>query len=444
MNDQPLRLDAQQPMNDEAERAVLGACLIDSGASRRLPGLTPAHFWDKRHAEIWTAIRAAEAEGQVDYVTVSRRLNGLQAYTVGLANSTPNAYHASEYADLVIGAARCRAWLQDASSLAKAAYAGDEAQALGAIEAARQRMQDVGREQTEQAATVAGRLWDVLNDPDGMARLAQPTGIAALDDALGGGPEAGTQTILMARPSVGKTALLVQISDLTSAAGRRVIVLTKEHTADSWMRRMAFRRARANWLRYKQGKLDREKQVEVFTHLQTLGARSTLAFEGGAQTSIQAMDACRRVADRWGGLDFILADHLRLFADRDDREVRRLGKISANLREIARELGARNITAAQLSRTVESQADKRPDLKDLRDSGEIEENADNVIALYRKAYYQNGEATSDEAELWIRKARDGERDAKVVLVFLKEWMSFEPKAWLDTITEVPHVREYVN
>jgi len=194
----------------------------------------------------------------------------------------------------------------------------------------------------------------------------------------------------------------------------------------------------------KQGKLDREKQVEVFTHLQTLGARSTLAFEGGAQTSIQAMDACRRVADRWGGLDFILADHLRLFADRDDREVRRLGKISANLREIARELGARNITAAQLSRTVESQADKRPDLKDLRDSGEIEENADNVIALYRKAYYQNGEATSDEAELWIRKARDGERDAKVVLVFLKEWMSFEPKAWLDTITEVPHVREYVN
>lgn len=416
------------PENRDAERAVLGAVLINPTALPCLAGLRPEHFLDHRHRAIWQAVCDAASAGAVDVLTVTARMNGSGdgGYLVGLLAEVPTSLHAEAYAAQVIAAARARGWLSDAQGLAHAAIEKDEQAARRVLDTARLRFQDVPRDGLECAAQVASRLWDELADTDRLKAVIRPTGLAALDEALGGGPEPGTQTIIMARPSMGKTALMVQVSDLVSERGERVLVLTKEHLAASWQRRMAFRRARANWLAFKQGHGDPDISVRVLTELQGIGSRSALLFDDSAETSEQAMDACRRAADRLGGLDWVLADHLRLFRDRDEREVRRLGRISENLREIARELGARGIVAAQLNRAVEAQSDKRPDLKDLRDSGEIEENADNVIGLYRDKYYKPASPKGNTAELWIRKARDGERDVLVEMAFLTPHMSFEP------------------
>ena len=127
--------------------------------------------------------------------------------------------------------------------------------------------------------------------------------------------------------------------------------------------------------------------------------------------------------ERAGALDFVLADHLRQFNDYADNETHRLGRVSWGLKMLAKNLDTRVICAAQLSRAVEGRSDKRPDLADLRDSGEIEENADNVIALYREQYYDPD--ANNDTEFIARKVRDGERGNVGKMLFESAYMNFQ-------------------
>ena len=123
----------------------------------------------------------------------------------------------------------------------------------------------------------------------------------------------------------------------------------------------------------------------------------------------------------------VVIDHIRHLADKADNETHRMGRITWALKVIAKRLNCAVVAAAQLSRGVEGQGDKRPDLKDLRDSGEIEENADNVVGLYREKYY-SPESNDITAELLIRKCREGQRNAVIKMGFVEQTMAFVPLA----------------
>lgn len=417
---------AHLPDAPDAERAVLGAVLINGYALRHLSGLRPEHFLDHRHREIWLAVGQAAEAGDVDFVTVSDHLQPADhSYLAGLMVATPNSYHAETYAAQVVAAFRARGWIADANALGLAAFAKDEGAALAAIESARRRLQDAARDGAESAQAVAARVWDTVADPAGIAANVLKLGLSSLDKATGGA-ERKTAVCFFARPSMGKSAVMVQVSDEVTARGERCLVLTKEHSADQWFRRMAFRRARANWQAFRRGEVDAEAQGRVLAELAALAERTNLVFDDTPQTSEQAMDTARRVADKLGGLDWIISDHLRLFRDRSESEVKRLGKISQNLKAIAGELNAVSVYSAQLNRGVEGQDDKRPDLKDLRDSGEIEENIDDGWAIYRDKYYRPDSAQGNVTEFWLRKAREGERNNLCKMAFLLPHMSFEP------------------
>jgi replicative DNA helicase len=432
----------QPPADVEAEEALIGAILIDP---EMMTGLTvaPNDFFIKRHSMIWEAIQALAARNDgIDVVTVQSELGTARLNEIGgaacltkLVTHCNTAYNAPTYAARVKERARDRALIQSSSELAQAAYKGDADKARKVLERAQEIAASGHAVDTlEPVSQIAGRVWDWVSDPEAARRSVLSLGlgavgekVGAIDRALGGGLDVKTLTVLMARPAMGKTAALAQIADEVSKAGRVVAFFSKEMTCDQIVRRMAARRARVNLLAYRQGKGTPDEQGRLASETANLMNSTTFFIDDSTpQTTAEMQAKCYELKRRLGRLDLVIADHLRLFADEADNETHRLGRISWGLKRVAKELDTRVLAAAQLSRQVEGQADKRPDLKDLRDSGEIEENADNVIALYRESYY-NPKADK-VTEFIIAKARDGQRGAVAKLSFVESLMSFEALA----------------
>ena len=214
---------------------------------------------------------------------------------------------------------------------------------------------------------------------------------------------------------MGKSQLMAQISSHVAREGV-VVVWSGEMAADRWIGRMVSAYAGAS-LRYAEPE---DKRFDVaFTTVEEL--ENLYVFEQ-PMTSLELASQCRRIADKHGGLDLVIVDHIRLLRDKLESEVQRLGLITRNLRDIAKELNCCSAMCIQLNRLVERRSDKHPELMDLRDSGQIEENLDTVVFLYRDAYYterDNPNNQSGEAQLYTRKNREGRHWAK------KLWFAIE-------------------
>lgn len=424
----------QPPASVANEEAVIASVMIDP-STFRAAALAPADFWVDENRAIWGMFGDMEAAGTpLDVLTVQHELDRrgiLKTVGVGymarLVGSVPSAYNVAAYADTVRKAAIARNLLTQAQAMARAAYALDIPAAGQAVEKMRGVLVGSSSGTAQTIAEVAGDNYDRYANPGQAARDFQQTGIGPLDMVLGGGLNLGTLTVVMARPGMGKTALLCQIADTVSEAGQVVVFASKEMSRNEILDRMAARRARCNLQRWRQGEATDDERARMSAELVSLMGCETLYLDSRrVQTTAELWAECGRVKDRAGRLDLVMGDHLRLFADTADNEVHRLGKIAWAFKQMAGELGCRSILAAQLSRGVEGQQDKRPDLKDLRDSGEIEEDADNVIGLYRDKYYDP--KANMVAELLIRKCRDGARGDKAEMIFQDRYMGFERKA----------------
>lgn len=415
------------------ERAFLGAILIDSANLPEVAWVGPEHFHAHHHRWIWEAITEISEGGLVsDFITVRDQLDksghlsecGGAAYLVRLLTEPANSQYVESYARLVERDWKRRELMAGATQLAQIAggKAGEARDVLAGIERS---LSGQGGVTDQTVNAVALDVWDAVAYPERLAARLVPTGLAKWDDALGGGLERGTLTVLMARPSMGKTAALVQVADYVSEKGGTVAVFSKEMTSRQWLLRTACRRARVSILALRQRSASDAERNRVLAEISALSERETLVLDDSApQTTGDVLAVCRRL-NRTGALSLVVADHLRLFADEGENENKRQGGISWALKRLAKSLDVPVLCAAQLNRGVEQGGDKKPDLKDLRDSGEIEENADVVTALYRDAYYTDN-PLDHTAELINRKARDGERNARARFGFLPAYMSFEP------------------
>ena len=254
------------------------------------------------------------------------------------------------------------------------------------------------------------------------------TFIPPIDSALGG-LERQTLTILAARPSMGKTALAWQIARNVAASGQRAIFFSMEMSDVNLWGRAACPIVGTTWRDVRAGKLNKQQRDDLLAESYKLAANydDKLIVLDGQQTT----ETLWRIVGELRP-DLVVADHLRLFKDRADSEVKRMGMITERLKDCAKAFNVPVLLAAQLNRGLEMRGDnkKRPTLADLRDSGEIEENADIVLMLYRDSYYNDSplKAANDPTELWIRKFRDGPSNVLINLYFdpKKEW--FEGKA----------------
>ena len=258
---------------------------------------------------------------------------------------------------------------------------------------------------------------------DGVRSVA--TGIPGIDGATGG-LERQTLSIVAARPSVGKTALGWQIAQQVAYSGKRVVFFSLEMSAANLWARAACPKVGTTWRDVRAGKLNKQQQERLLEESYALAAQ----FED----RLMVIDTPQTTDTIWQTVsqirpDLIVVDHLRLLKDRNTSEVKRMGEMTQRLKDVSKNFVIAVLLLAQLNRQSEMRAseNKRPILADLRDSGEIEENADLVLMLHRERFEGQTKPEKSITEVWIRKFRDGPAD-----ILIKLW--FDPKQeWFDPV-----------
>lgn len=401
------------PNDIEAEQAVLGALLMDSDALIKVvPIIEPSDFYLEKHRWVYEAMAHLRAEhAAVDFLTVCSELErrgklddcGGAAYLSALQNAVPTVLNVETYAVLVYKAAVRRSVIRASTDMAGAAYDGK----LGPEElithagATLAKVRSGRRSRFETTYSVGLRVEEeqkaIFDNPGELRGLA--TGFKLLDKVLGG-LRADDLTIIAGRPGSGKTALADQIALNVALTGKRVAYFTLEMSSDENVRRLVniygeYDSTELDYGKRKDGERWRDwtddEQVTYFGKVAQVEVLPILwNAAGGISTEEATAAATELLATQ--GVDLVIFDYLGLAKARGDGRYEQVGAISRGLKEMNRVLGKPVIAMAQLNRECEKRADKRPQLADLRDSGDIEQDADTVIFIYRPKMYWKNEA----------------------------------------------------
>lgn len=414
-------IDAVTPHSIEAEKSTLGAVLIANEEFERAE-LEAGDFFRVEHRLFWGAFEQLRAEGSaIDMVTVRQQLGadrleaaGGSAYLASLVDGVPRASNVDAYASIVremsirrqIMAAAHRARSRGADlDVPLAEVLADLENALYGLRVRRRSefvaLADILREET------GPRIDSLLS---GLPALGLPTGFADVD-AQTRGLHPGQLTLLAARPGIGKSALAMQIAaHVASRHSGAVAVASLEMSREELSLRMVIVNGQVNAERLYNGRLRMDERERVIDALKTLQA---LPFhvDDGMDLSIPVLRAkLRRLAQQYGGLALLVIDYLQLMQTPSKAESRALavGDISRGLKGLSKELHVPALALSQLNRDVDKRTGGRPRLSDLRESGSLEQDADNVWLLHREE--EAGERTDENAgiaELIIAKQRNG-------------------------------------
>lgn len=374
-----------QPHSRQAEEAVLGSILIDSEAYFSVAQFLKADdFYIVRNRWIWEAFtRLHERRNPIDYLTVCQELEqqnqinevGGPAYVMSLINQTPSSLNAEAYGRLVEETSVRRRMLTAANELARLAY--DQKKTVDTImdEAEKSIFSISERRVARDLQPIQQVLSEVYDRVDLLSKrdeeiLGVPTGLVDLDRLLGG-LQKSDLLIIAGRPGMGKTGFMLSV--MKNAAQRykkHVAMFSLEMSNEQLVQRLIAQETGIDTQRLRTGRLS-EDEIPLFTHaIEVLGDTHIYLDDTPAITPLQLRTKCRRLHLEYE-LDLIVVDYLQLMAGdmRTDNRVQEVSYISRNLKVLARELNVPVLTAAQLSRTVEQRADKRPVLSDLRESG---------------------------------------------------------------------------
>lgn len=379
------------PWSNEAEQSVLGGLLLDNAAFDRAGDLIDSrHFFDARHAAIWTAISALVlASKPADIVTVHEQLGdkvesvGGMAYLNALSQSVPSASNVHRYAEIVREKAAQRALLETADkALAIAAEASPVAEKLERIASAFARLT---RATVRQVPRQFGEI--LMQRADRYSALAAgeeesgwPTRIPSLDRLLSGGMKPGNVYVLAARPKVGKSSLALALALTFAEQDLPVLVLSQEMPVGEVADRAIADLGGIDYGHLQTGKLD-DMEWASLTAAVDRGVRLPIHVDDQPSLTMADIKAKARSIK---GLKVLVVDYLQLCATTDDRQNRnaQIEEISRGLKGLAKDIGAAVIELSQLNRAVETRQTKRPNLSDLRDSGAIEQDADVVMFLW--------------------------------------------------------------
>jgi len=398
------------PSNPELEEAMLGCLLIDPQAIGRTLFLRPEDFKIVKNQWIHEAILSLHERGaEIDHVTILNELEacgrdvGGAVYLTRLLNSVPSALHAETYACQLVELATRREFIGIAADLAKAAYSKTPTEEIivsigkQLASAARGRSDFVSGLDLADEYYAKVEEWAQNPVPDGVRGMR--VGLHAFDQPMGG-LNKGELLVIASRPRVGKTALIAHVALKLALAGHGVILWEGEMNRQQIIGRMVSDMSGVPSKKARAGTLTGDEMEKYANALARIHQLSNLRIsDRTGVTTAQLRADVLAMPDT----DVVLVDHIRLFADKDDNEVRRLGTITWNLKQLAKD-GIAVVAAAQLNRGLESRQDKRPRLHDIRASGLVEENADGVYGLYR-------EAGKREIEIIVLKCREGEADS---------------------------------
>jgi len=434
---------AVPPHNLEAEKSVLGAVLLDERHLHSLlveEQLRPEHFYREQHGAAFGAMLALyESDRKIDHLTVSEILRqdgklddmGGPAAIDELAGWVPAAGHAREYGRIVHDNFKLRSLLT-ASYEIQASVLSREAPARELVEAAERSVLEVA---TDDRQKKIRSIADILHEEtDKLHRLSvaktpltgTPSGFKDLDEKTGGF-QPGNLVVLAARPSMGKSALVANIAENAVLAGHSVALFSLEMSESELAQRFVASQARIKGEDLRRGRVAESRWPKVLEACQRL-AEAPLFVDDSSDTGVLEVRAkSRRLHSQLeGGLGLIIIDYLQLMRHegRIESRVEQVGQISRGLKGLARELDVPVIALSQLSRAVEQRGgEKKPVLSDLRESGQIEQDSDLVMFIYREEYYERDSERPGEADIIIAKHRNGPV-GDVVLTFQKEYPKF--------------------
>ncbi len=411
------------PQNIEAETSLLGSILIEKDAIIKIADVvSPEDFYVDRNALIFTAIMDLyEARQPIDIVSLSNKLAeagelervGGSAYITDLTSAVPTAAHVVHYAGIVAHKATLRRLIAAASNITGFGY--DEQTPLDQLlDKAEQTIFEVSQKNLKQnfvpINSILADSFDRLNDMHSNSGKLRgiPTGFKDLDNLLAG-LQNSDLLILAARPSMGKTTLVMNIAHHVAAkegipVGFFSLEVSKEQLIDQLL---AIESGIDSW-KLRTGALDDDDFPRINEAMAEL-SEAPLYIDDSAMTNVMEMRTKARRLQAEHGLGLVIIDYLQLISgggrSMEGRQ-QEVSEISRGLKGLARELNVPVLALSQLSRAVESRNPPTPQLSDLRDSGSIEQDADVVAFIYRPWYYDK-EADENTTEILVKKHRNG-------------------------------------
>ena len=417
------------PHSIEAERAVLGAILLNKDAFDAVSSIVKAEdFYSDNHRVIYEAIVSIVGKNQrADYVLLSEELKKSQKleavggilYLTNLTTDIVDAYNVEDHAKIVRDKAHLRKLIHVANAVESMAYREEE-EIEDIVNRAEQMVLDVSGTTKGESSFSAMRdvVYETIDRINELQRhkgilTGVSTGFKDLDN-LTSGLQKSDLILVAARPSMGKTAFTLNIAqNVAMKSKKNVAFFSLEMSKTQLVARVLAAVAGINSGRIRNGQLSQEDWGKAINALNDL-AEAPLYIDDTSGLTPQLMKKkLRRLIQEHGELGLVVVDYIQLMenggkkmADNRQQEV---SAISRQLKIMAREFNVPLIALSQLSRGVESRADKTPMLSDLRESGSLEQDAD-IVAFLNRENYQDTEDTSDgvETQVIIRKHRNGE------------------------------------
>ena len=446
--------DRVPPQNIEAEQSVIGAMLIDKNAvSLVTEKLMPEDFYRQAHQVIYSAILTLHSKNEpIDMITLINELKKMNklddvggvSYVTMLANAVPTAANAKYHAQIVEEKSILRQLVESGTAIASMGYEGAEDVPVIIDQAEKMVLQISNRKGSKDFAVIADVLSDTINHIQTVLESRQSitgvaTGFVDLDN-LTAGLHPSDFIILAARPSMGKTALALNIAQNVAIRGaregqekKRVAFFSLEMSREQLVQRMLCAEADVDAQRLRAGVNSKDNDnADIWNKLWVaadLLSGAQIFIDDTPGLTIMEMRSKARRLQAEGGLDLVVIDYLQLMQgtsgrNSSDNRQQEVSEISRGLKALARELNVPVLALSQLSRSVEARQVKKPMLSDLRESGSLEQDADIVMFLYREDYYKGAEeAPTHITELIIAKHRNGPV-GRVNLFFKNECTKF--------------------
>ncbi len=432
------------PHNDDAERSVLGAALLDGDVLTDIMTLVKSEdFYTTAHQKIYEACgRLFNMGKRVDAVLIKEELArtgdlekvGGEAYLAQLVEYVPSSAGAEEYAKIVSEKAVTRNLIHVCTNIQASAYGGG-VPGHDLLDFAEEQVFALGRgaaeQETVEIQTVLNETFDEIQQliEGGGGINGVPTGYHRFDD-LTTGLGFGDLVIVAGRPSMGKTTFSNCLVDHIGVVERKpVVYFSLEVNRKHLVRNMLCSRARVELQRVRNGNLTNE-DIEKLTQAAGELMEAPIFIDdttGATSTSIRAK--ARRVKQRKGEIGLVVVDYLQLMeTGKGENRQQEVAQISRSLKAMARELNCPVIAISQLNRSVDSREDRRPRMSDLRESGALEQDADLICFLYREFQYNPTDENRNKAEVIISKQRNGPT-GRVEFHFFGEILRFENPAF---------------
>lgn len=405
------------PHSESSEQSVIGCLLLENQCWELVSDLAPDDFYRHEHRLIFRALSDLLNAGKpADVVTTAEAMQaageaddaGGMPYLIEIARATPTAANVNAYADVVRKHSGTRRLIRAATGIIESAYDGGD---VSEIRHAAEQMilQAGGRSPARMISQCVPEYIDELQRRCDSDRdvFGLPTGIKKLDEMTTGFDD-GQLVVIAARPSMGKTAFALDTVFRAAERGEHVMVFSLEMPEIELIQRFVAQRGQIPIPAQRKPQMLRDHEWDRINRV--AGDIKTLPVTVDCTPGISISDirARARRANRKQPLRAVMVDYIQLADGVGENRTQRVGDISRGLKNLAKELGCPVLALSQLNRGLEARENKRPRMSDLRESGDIEQDADVILFLYRDEVY-NANAQQGVAELIVEKNRNGEK-----------------------------------